>query len=378
MEIEIQPVLEYALLGNPLKVWLEGTLIIVVFIVLRYKLIDILMQLLRRLSAKTKTTVDDKIVEVLSRPLRVAVIGIGFYLAISVFRLSTDMHQLSALLLRSLIILLAVWIMYRSLNIFSDSLQALSRRFHSELGESLSKLLVSVFKAFVIIIGLVTLFQEWGFNVSGFLASLGLVGMAFALAAKDTASNLFGSMVIFTDRPFKIGDWIKTPEVEGTIEEIGIRSTRVRTFAQALVSVPNGTLANSAILNWSQMRKRRIKMTLGLTYATTASQMQAILSQMREMLKSDADIHPETIYVHFTDFQASALGIFCYFFTNTTNWGEYMAVRERINLEMMKIVEQNGASFAFPSQSLYFENIGEEIIERAVGTDWYEEPSAQV
>ena len=98
--------------------------------------------------------------------------------------------------------------------------------------------------------------QEWGYNVSGFLASLGLVGMALALAAKDTAANLFGSLVIFIDKPFKVGEWIKTPDVEGIIETIGIRSTKIRTFAQAQVTVPNATLANSAILNWSRMGKK--------------------------------------------------------------------------------------------------------------------------
>jgi len=374
---ELSTALEYTFLGNPLQTWLEGLGILLLFIVLRFKLIQLFIATLKRMAKKTETTFDDKIVEVLERPLRWGVVVIGFYAAVSIFKISADMNVVLGHLLRSLITLLAVWIAYRALSIFSLSLQSFSHRFHSELGESLSKLLVSIAKAFVIVIGAVTIFQEWGFNVTGFIASLGLVGMALALAAKDTAAHFFGSIVLFTDRPFKIGDWIVTPEVEGTIEEIGIRSTKVRTFAQALVSVPNGSLANAAILNWSKMGKRRIKMTLGLTYSTTATQMQTILEQMRELLHNDEDVHPDTIFVHFTDFQESALGIFCYFFTKTTHWGEYMAVRERLNLELMRIVEQNGAAFAFPSQSLYLENVGGDIIERAVGTEWYEETSPQ-
>jgi len=189
------------------------------------------------------------------------------------------------------------------------------------------------------------------------LASLGLIGMAFALAAKDTAANLFGSLVIFTDRPFKIGDWIKTPIVEGTIEEIGIRSTRVRTFAQALVTVPNAVLANSAILNWSRMGKRRIKMRIGLTYSTTRQKLQTILNDIRQMLKNHKDVHQGTIMIYFDKFEDSSLSIFCYFFTTTTVWEEYLKAREDINLKIMKIIEDNEAEFAFPSQSIYIEKM---------------------
>ena len=243
------------------------------------------------------------------------------------------------------------------IKLFESSNELIKKRFKTDNGITLAKLMLTILKVIILIITGMNILSTWGINITGFVASLGLVGMAFALAAKDTASNFFGSMVLFTDQPFKVGDWIKTPEVEGTIEAIGIRSTKVRTFAQALVSVPNGNLANDAILNWSEMGKRRIKMTLGLTYSTTSSQMRTILQEIRELLNNDHDIHQQTIYIHFTEFQDSALGIFCYFFTKTTKWGEYMEVRERINLELMEIVERNGAGFAFPSQSLYIESM---------------------
>ena len=186
--------------------------------------------------------------------------------------------------------------------------------------------------------------------------------MAIALAAKDTVANLFGSLVIFSDKPFKIGDWIKTPVVEGTVEAVGIRSTKVRTFAQALVSVPNAVLANSEILNWSRMGKRRIKLILGLTYSTKAIDLQNIVKETKEMLKKHQDIHQDTIYIYFTNFDASSLGVFCYFFTKTTSWGEFMRVKEDVNFKIMQIVENNNASFAFPSQSIYLENTKEELL----------------
>ena len=192
---------------------------------------------------------------------------------------------------------------------------------------------------------------------SGLGAALGLGGLAFALAAKDTVANLFGSLVIFTDRPFKVGDWVETPAVEGMIEEIGIRSTKIRTFAQALVSMPNATLANAPITNWSRMGKRRVKTRLGLTYNTTVEQMQAILEEIKTMLKKHPDVHQETILVSFDEFDNSALSIFLYFFTKTTVWLEYLHVREDVNFKIMQIVARNGAQFAFPSQTLYVESL---------------------
>jgi MscS family membrane protein len=205
-------------------------------------------------------------------------------------------------------------------------------------------------------IGFAVILQSWGYNVTGFVASLGIGGLAFALAAKDTAANLFGSLVIFGDKPFEIGDWIKTDEVEGTVEDIGIRSTKVRTFAQALVHVPNATLANSAIINWSRMGKRRIKMNVGLTYETTEAQMRTIVEQIRSMLQGHEEIDQSTLFIHFTDYSESSLDIFCYFFTKTTVWGEYLRVREDVNLKIKKIVEENGSAFAFPSRTVYLES----------------------
>ncbi|MEA3373359.1 MAG: mechanosensitive ion channel family protein [Campylobacterota bacterium] len=354
---EIQEFLQYTFLGNSVETWLKGIGIFILFLILRFKLVQASIAVIRGLTHKTDTTFDDKIVDVIEHPLRWGILLIGLYFALNVFIIPDTTEVMLSHFLRSIVILLAVWIAHRVITVFSQSLQKLSRHFKSELSESLIRLVISILKAFILIIGAITIFQEWGFNVNGFLASLGLVGMALALAAKDTAANFFGSIMIFTDRPFKIGDWIKTPDVEGTIEEIGMRSTKVRTFAQALVTVPNANLAGKAILNWSRMGKRRIKMNIGLTYSTTSSQMQTILAEIRTLLGEDSDVHPDTIHIYFTDFQDSALGIFCYFFTNTTNWGEYMQVRERLNLEIMRIVEHNGAAFAFPSQSIYVENM---------------------
>jgi len=141
--------------------------------------------------------------------------------------------------------------------------------------------------------------------------------------------------------------------VEGTIEDIGIRSTKVRTFAKALVTVPNESLANSAILNWSEMNKRRIKMNVGLSYDSSSEQITKIVSDIKEMLKNHQDIHQETIHIYFSEMADSSLNIFCYYFTKTTKWDKFMKVREDTYLKILKIVEDNKAEIAFPTQKIY-------------------------
>ncbi|MFC2073662.1 mechanosensitive ion channel family protein [Campylobacterota bacterium] len=354
---ELKHLLEQNYFGNTLSQWLISLGILLFFIFLRRPIAHYIISIFHKLTARTKNTLDDAIIAAIEPPLRLVIMLIGLYGMLFTLTLPDTLVGFSSHFFRSMYALTLFWALYRIVNIFSDFLHEFDGKVANRFSADLALFLVKVAKFFLVIMGFVIIVQEWGYNFTGFLASLGLGGLAFALAAKDTAANLFGSLVIFSDKPFDVGDWIQTPEVEGTVESIGIRSTRVRTFAKALVAVPNATLANSPITNWSRMTMRRIKMTVGLTYDTNSTQMQNILEQIRSMLQNDPDINDTTILVNFTDFQDSALGIFCYFFTNTTNWQEYLMVRERINLSIMKIVEDNKASFAFPSQSVYIESL---------------------
>ena len=316
---------------------------------------------LEKLALRTKSKFDDKMVNALRNPFELFILIVGIYIAHKTIAMNEEVEELIENIIESAFTFVLFYALFRIISPVSNVVISSSSRITSKnLGKDLVNLITKFVQVIIIALGIITILQEWGYNITGFLASLGLVGMAIALAAKDTVANLFGSLVIFSDKPFKIGDWIKTPNAEGIVEAVGIRSTKIRTFAQALISVPNASLANSEILNWSKMGKRRIKMNLGLTYSTTTEQMNSILNDIRDMLIQDDNIHQETIHIYFTDFNDSSLGIFCYFFTKSTNWAEYMRVREKINLKIMQIVENNHAAFAFPSQSIYLEN-NEEI-----------------
>ncbi len=352
----MQDILDYTLFGVKAVDIIISIGIIFVAYFSKVQLSKIVITSMKKITSKTKTTLDDKFLNIIEPPLKLSILLIGIYFAIEWLNAAIFKNILYNIE-KTLVTFVIFWTMYRAVNEFAFIFNRFSSKLSKGLSEDIANFVTKFLKSVIIIIGIMTILDGWGINVSAFVASLGLVGMAFALAAKDTTANLFGSLVIFSDKPFEKGDWVLTPDVEGTIESIGIRSTRVRTFAQALVSVPNAIIANSAITNWSKMGKRRIKMRLGLTYSTNTIQMENILKELREMLKNHPDIHPDTIMVYFDEFSDSSLSLFCYFFTKTTIWAEFLQVKENINLEIMKIVEKNNASFAFPSQSLYIESM---------------------
>jgi MscS family membrane protein len=196
---------------------------------------------------------------------------------------------------------------------------------------------------------------EWGYNINGFVAGLGLGGLAIALAAKDTLSNLFGGLVIITETPFTIDDWIKTPSVEGTVEDINFRSTKIRTFEQAVVTVPNSTLANEPITNRSRMGKRRITFKLSLDIRTPKDKLLAVAADIRELLADHTEIDKETSLVHFYEFAPSSLDLLLYFFTKTTTYQEWLEVREDINTQILAILETQKVLLGVHSQKIYYE-----------------------
>lgn len=347
--------------GNLLSKLLFSVLTFFIFFLLRKKITSLIQYLLSKLSKPLKTKILVPFIKTLYKPIKWIVLFVGFNISLSVLDFDNEINKSIVSGSQSFRIFLLTWILF----LIVDFLYAHSQEFwakkHSQSYQNFMNLSKKFIKITIAIVAVIFILSIWNYNVNGLIASLGLMGMAVALAAQDTTKNIFGALMIFGDMPFRVGDWVKTPKVEGYVEEIGMRSTKVRTFEDALVSIPNGIIANVAITNWSAMQRRRIKMTLGLTYATTPTQMKNILQEMRELLRNDEDIDQNTILINFTDYQESSLGIFCYFFTKSTIWAEYLDVKERINLEFMRIVYDNGASFAFPSQSLYIEKFTESI-----------------
>ena len=216
---------------------------------------------------------------------------------------------------------------------------------------AISKLL----RAVIIITAVLTALQTLGFSISGVLAFGGVGGIAVGFAAKDLLANFFGGFIIHLDRPFKVGDWIRSPDrnIEGTVEHIGWRLTTIRTFDKRPLYVPNAVFTTIAVENPSRMTNRRISETIGIRYADVHS-MQKIVEEIREMLKNHEEIDSnQTLIVNFLAFNASSLDIMLYTFTKTTEWVRFHEIKEDVLLKVSDIIESHGAEIAFPTRTLH-------------------------
>ncbi|MBS4212865.1 mechanosensitive ion channel family protein [Bacillus sp. FJAT-29953] len=327
--------------------------ILAVFILFRNLFTKYVFQLIVKLARKTPTEFLTQICLSFERPLGWAFIIVGLYLAMDYFPFMEQQNALFIKFLRSMIIVLITWGLFNLSSPSSGILISVNEKMSNKIDLILLPFISRTIRVIIIAISISIIGQEFNYDVNGLVAGLGLGGLAFALAAKEAVGNLIGGVVIVTEKPFSIGDWIKTPSVEGIVEDINFRSTKVRTFSQALVTVPNATLANEAITNWSRMGKRKIDFHLRLNYKTTKEDIQRVVSRIRQLLGTHEEIHPDTIMVAFDHYNESSLDVLVYFFTNTTVWAEHVRIKHEINLEIMGILEQEGVEVAFPSRNIY-------------------------
>ncbi|MBW2476464.1 MAG: mechanosensitive ion channel family protein [Deltaproteobacteria bacterium] len=305
---------------------------------------------------RTQGALDDQLLNCVQKPAELIVFLIGLFFALNVLRLPVEPYNLHAFainLVKALSILAIGWVLFNLVDLVDYYLKSWSSRTESTLDDHLAPLIRKTLRIFIVVMAILMVVQSFGYPVAGLVASLGIGGLAFALAARDTVSNIFGSLMIIFDRPFQIGDWIQAGDMEGTVEEIGFRSTKIRTFAKTLISVPNNVIANMALNNYSRMPKRRIKLTVGVTYDTRPDQMREAVARIRKMLKGHPAIDQEFFLVNFTDFGTSSLDIMVYCFTTTTVWGDYLCAREDVCLQIMDIIADLGLEIAYPSRTVY-------------------------
>ncbi|TFB21338.1 mechanosensitive ion channel family protein [Filobacillus milosensis] len=303
-----------------------------------------------------KTDVLKQILEAYEKPLRWAFVIIGLYLAVDYFPFLSVENEIFGRIISSSWIILIAWGLYN----LSSSSSLLFMKLNDGVGFEVDQILIpfvsKALRFIIIALTISVILSEFDYNVGGFVAGLGLGGLAFALAAQEVLKNFFGGVVIITEKPFTLGDWIQTSSVNGIVEDISFRSTIIRTFAEGLVTVPNATLSNEAITNWSKMGKRQITFNLGVEYNTPKHKLEEVVERINELLTNHEDIHQETIFVTFDKYNDSSLDIFLYFFTKTTAWGEFLEVKQNINFRIMEILEEEGVSVAFPSRTIYLDN----------------------
>ena len=356
----LQQLIDQTVMGISLLQFISAFFILFIALILKRVIAHIFTKSIFKAAQKTSSEMDEMFLKNLNKPAELLVVVIGLYIGVKILQLPSEPANLDRLAHNALQVLLTfnlAWFCYNMIALLERWLGHWAGRTESTLDDHLIPFVRKTLRVFIVVVAVLMLVQNLGYSISGLLASLGLGGLAVALAAKDSLSNIFGSLMILLDRPFTIGDWIKAGDMEGTVEEIGFRSTRIRTFAKTLITVPNSILMNMAIDNFSQMPKRRIKLNVGITYDTTPGQMREAVQSIRRLLQEHPAIHQEFYLVNFTDFGASSLDIMVYCFTTSTVWGEYLDAREDLCLKIMECLENLGLEIAFPSQTLYLHDM---------------------
>ena len=319
-------------------------------------LMGIFNRYLKGFAEKTKAKWDDDLVELMPTPVSVVIQLLLWAMAVEFLDLPTKPIDLSLYIHQGLEVGVAIgvsWALLRLVDVAALAMGRLSEKTESRLDDQLVPLLRKTLKVVVVITVFVMVVQNLGYSVTSILASLGVGGLALALAAKDTVANLFGSIVVFTDRPFQVGDWVEFAGIEGTVEEVGFRTTRVRRFDKSLVVVPNQTFSVTPITNHSERPLRRMALNVGVTYETKASQMRVLLDDLRTLVQEHEGLDSGFSFVHFDQLAGSSLNIRVYCFSKSTAWLQFLTVQEELLLSIMELVEKHGLEMAFPTQTVY-------------------------
>ena len=346
-------------LGLRVGTVVAAVLVLAACLLLRGVFTRVVVRRLARWAERTESRLDDEAIAALEPPLRFLPLVIGLFLAKAILPFAGLAERIADDLLRSLAVFVLFWALYR----LAEPLRGLASRVEEKIGVEVVDWTVRGLKIAFVAIGAITVLEIWGIEVAPILAGLGLIGVAVALGAQDLFRNLIAGLLIIGERRLAHGEWIKIDGgVEGTVEAIGFRSTRVRQFDKAPIYVPNSKLSDTAVVNYTRMTHRRIYWMIGVEYRTTVEQLRRIRDGIETfLLEDDAFAHPPEVptFVRIDRFSDSSIDIMVYCFTVTTSWGEWLAIKERLAYRIKAIVEEAGSGFAFPSRTLYVESGGD-------------------
>ncbi len=342
--------------GNPIGMWGLVLLIILASIVLAKVILWFTKNIFKKLTKKTKSKIDDIIIDMLEEPLAFAIIIFGVWMALKLLDLSKfgDLEKLISQAYFILIIFDLAWLLNRLFAaIIKEYLTPLVQKSETDLDDQLLPIIAKGIKVTVWVLAIIIGLNNAGYNVGALLAGMGIGGLALAMAAKDTVSNIFGGFTIFTDKPFTIKDRVKVDGIDGIVEEIGIRSTRIRTLAGRLVTVPNSKFTDNKIENVSSEPNRKVALNLGLTYDTSTDKIQKAIDILIAINKNTEATEDKTV-AGFNAFDPSALNIIYIYYIKK---GESnMLVQTTMNLEILKQFNENNLEFAFPTQTIFTVN----------------------
>ena len=341
------------ILGVDIFQILIGIGIFLIFLIFRGIISKVIIKKLDNIAKRTSNKLDDTFVQAMEGPARFLPIVIGFFIASYYMTFSEESRAVVDTINRTLITILIFWVIHQIIEPISYILSGLDKVLTRELIGWIIKSL----KILIFILGLAAVLELWGIKIGPIIAGLGLFGVAVALGAQDLFKNLISGILVLVEKRFKIGDWILVEDIiEGIVEKIGFRSTVIRKFDKSIAIIPNFQFAENAVINISQTTNWIISWTINLQYDTTVEQLKSIRNEIEDYIKKYEDYKPELGYaVRIDKFAESSIDLYVRCFTQTDDWDEWLAVKERLAIQIKQIVEKNKASFAFPSQSIYVE-----------------------
>ena len=332
---------------------LIGLAIFLIFLIFRGLISKVIIKRLENVAKKTSNKLDDTFVKAMEGPARFLPIVIGFFIASYYMTFSEESREIVDTINRTLITIFIFWVMHQIIEPVSYVLSGLNKILTRELIGWIIKSL----KVLIFILGIAAVLELWGIKIGPIIAGLGLFGVAVALGAQDLFKNLISGILVLVEKRFKIGDWILVEGIiEGIVEKIGFRSTVIRKFDKSIAIIPNFQFAENAVINVSQTTNWIISWVINLQYDSTVDQLKTVRNEIEDYIKKNEDYKPDLGYaVRVDKFADSSIDMYIRCFTKTDDWDEWLSVKEKLALEIKQIVEKNGASFAFPSQSIYVE-----------------------
>ena len=323
------------------------------FLFLRGIFAKFVVKRLEKYVSKSTNKFDNSLVSSMEGPAKFFPIVLGFFIASTYLTVDGEGVLFIDKLNRSLITILIFWVIHQIIEPISYILSGLDKLLTRELIGWIIKSL----KILIFILGLAAVLELWGIKIGPIIAGLGLFGVAVALGAQDLFKNLISGILVLVEKRFKIGDWILVDGIiEGIVEKIGFRSTTIRKFDKSLAIIPNFQFAENAVVNVSETSNWLISWIITLQYDTTVDQLKIIRNEIENHINSSDDYNTSIgVAVRVDKFSDSSIDMYVRCFTKTNSWNDWLAVKEKLAIEIKQIVEKNGASFAFPSQSIYVE-----------------------
>lgn len=333
--------------------YVSAAVIVLIFLLLRKLFTRFSFAIIKMISRHGKSPLLENLLYAFTKPMRMLFVVIGIYFAILYLGPQPDVMSVVNRLLRTFLIIFFGWGFFNFSGTSSDLFTRLGRKIDGDKDSMLIPFTSRILRGLIIVLMFTVIAMEWDYDINGFIAGLGLGGLAFALAAQDTIANFFGGIILVTEQPFKQNDWIEVMGYEGVVEDITFRSTKVRTWAEGVVIIPNSTMANESITNWSEMRTRQVFSSIYLKYNSPVENVRNVLKRVDQELRDSPEVHPEEIEVYVREFEENGLEMLLYYFTYKTRWTEWLQIKQDFNMRILEIMEEENVEIALPGRDIY-------------------------